>query len=198
MFQLCLQRTTTSLFPLPVRCTIAPDARRRQTAVRFVSRVRHYSKQEKWTVRDGKPISRWPLLMNNPNIKSEEPTDGETTFPAGKYKGATIETVVEEDFDYAIWFAGYCVTTESYSGNLRLLRRERGSKKYWPWWHDFFKRHSSFIKSLRRYLHETRLCFHCGSRMPPIGSARFNGADHDDWETRAFHKKCWMNRDDDE
>ena len=34
-------------------------------------------------------------------------------------------------------------------------------------------------------------CWHCGGVLVAIGHARSNGADHEDWETRILHKKCW-------
>ena len=36
-------------------------------------------------------------------------------------------------------------------------------------------------------------CKHCNSSraMPPIGHDRVNGADHPDWDSRLYHKKCW-------
>ena len=37
-------------------------------------------------------------------------------------------------------------------------------------------------------------CYYCHStgRLPPIGNARANGALHDDWDSRLYHKKCWQ------
>lgn len=34
-------------------------------------------------------------------------------------------------------------------------------------------------------------CWHCCTRLAPIGSARLNGADHEDWQGRLLHKKCF-------
>lgn len=33
-------------------------------------------------------------------------------------------------------------------------------------------------------------CQYCYKKLRPIGSARKNGANHDDWEDRKYHKKC--------
>lgn len=35
------------------------------------------------------------------------------------------------------------------------------------------------------------LCIACGKPLPKIGYARENGADHMEWESREYHKKCW-------
>jgi hypothetical protein len=36
-------------------------------------------------------------------------------------------------------------------------------------------------------------CMYCRSdrKMPNIGTSRQNGAGHDDWDSRKYHKKCW-------
>lgn len=34
-------------------------------------------------------------------------------------------------------------------------------------------------------------CIHCCTRLVAIGDARANGAQHGDWPSRRFHKKCW-------
>lgn len=38
-------------------------------------------------------------------------------------------------------------------------------------------------------------CIGCCSdrKLPPIGHTRLNGADHDDWIERLYHKECWKN-----
>ena len=35
-------------------------------------------------------------------------------------------------------------------------------------------------------------CLHCGKALRPIGTSRKNGKAHDDWATRKYHKKCWV------
>jgi len=38
-----------------------------------------------------------------------------------------------------------------------------------------------------------RKCVLCKKTLVPIGNARKSGkATHDDWETRKYHKKCWL------
>lgn len=34
-------------------------------------------------------------------------------------------------------------------------------------------------------------CHRCCKKLVPIGTSRENGADHSDWPTRKYHKKCW-------
>ena len=38
---------------------------------------------------------------------------------------------------------------------------------------------------------EKKGCQLCGKRLLPIGNNRINGKDHNDWNGRIFHKKCW-------
>ena len=35
-------------------------------------------------------------------------------------------------------------------------------------------------------------CKHCCKTLAPIGSSRLNGKQHDDWENRGYHKKCFI------
>ena len=37
----------------------------------------------------------------------------------------------------------------------------------------------------------TGYCDHCEGKLVPVGSSRANGANHDDWDSRRYHKKCW-------
>ena len=37
-------------------------------------------------------------------------------------------------------------------------------------------------------------CEHCKRNLVPIGSGRRNGAGHDDWDDRRFHKQCYKAR----
>lgn len=34
-------------------------------------------------------------------------------------------------------------------------------------------------------------CDYCRGRLKPIGRARQNGKNHNDWAGRRLHKKCW-------
>lgn len=35
------------------------------------------------------------------------------------------------------------------------------------------------------------VCLACGRHLVPVGRSRMNGKDHNDWEGRQYHKKCW-------
>jgi ribosomal protein L28 len=35
-------------------------------------------------------------------------------------------------------------------------------------------------------------CELCGKVLVPIGTSRKNGKSHRDWNTRQYHKKCWI------
>lgn len=48
-----------------------------------------------------------------------------------------------------------------------------------------------FLYFHKRHFRLGKDCYHCGKPLTPIGNARTNGADHEDWDTRQFHKKCW-------
>lgn len=37
-----------------------------------------------------------------------------------------------------------------------------------------------------------RICEMCKGTLVPIGRARSNGKDHDDWADRKYHKRCWV------
>jgi hypothetical protein len=52
--------------------------------------------------------------------------------------------------------------------------------------------HPQAVEEARAFITQRRLCFHCGSRIVPIGSARSNGKSHNDWDDRLLHKKCWF------
>jgi hypothetical protein len=34
-------------------------------------------------------------------------------------------------------------------------------------------------------------CHECYKRIVPVGSSRLNGAPHNDWKGRKYHKQCW-------
>jgi len=35
-------------------------------------------------------------------------------------------------------------------------------------------------------------CKLCKRKLVPIGRSRKNGKFHNDWNTREYHKKCWL------
>jgi len=38
---------------------------------------------------------------------------------------------------------------------------------------------------------ENHICKLCKKSLVPIGNKRKNGADHNDWKKRKYHKKCF-------
>ncbi len=48
------------------------------------------------------------------------------------------------------------------------------------------------VKAARAELKRRCLCHCCGGKLVPIGDARINGARHRDWQSRRYHKKCWL------
>ena len=47
------------------------------------------------------------------------------------------------------------------------------------------------MKRARQYALDNRLCLECFRPLVPIGTSRANGAWHNDWATRRYHKRCW-------
>ena len=41
-------------------------------------------------------------------------------------------------------------------------------------------------------------CEWCGGTLVAVGHARANGADHEDWSTRKFHKQCYKEKKEEE
>ncbi len=50
----------------------------------------------------------------------------------------------------------------------------------------------------KKRLNSQSYCQLCFKKKQPIGSSRVNGAPHDDWESRKYHKKCWKKIKDNE
>ena len=51
--------------------------------------------------------------------------------------------------------------------------------------------HRNTVMEARKYRDVNRLCHHCMKKLVNIGYSRMGGADHSDWSTRKYHKKCW-------
>lgn len=92
----------------------------------------------------------------------------------GKYKGYNISEI---DESYLLFLAGEDV----WDDNAR----------------NWIKRnHPEAIKAAKEFLKEKRtikpgMCKACGGKLVPIGHSRSNGADHKDWKSRIYHKKCY-------
>jgi hypothetical protein len=92
----------------------------------------------------------------------------------GKYKGRDMQDI---PLTYMIFLAGYKM-----EGSKRVKCRLEACewvRKNKPAFHSYAE---SFLVGK---------CWHCGSKLVPIGSSRMNGAGHDDWEGRYLHKTCW-------
>ncbi len=76
-----------------------------------------------------------------------------------------------------IFLAGY---------SLEGTRKVRSNLKGCSWVQHHKKEFHEFANE---YL--TTRCWHCAGKLVPVGSSRFNGAAHDDWDGRYLHKKCW-------
>jgi hypothetical protein len=99
-----------------------------------------------------------------------------TIVPFGKYKGLAIENI--NDLRYIIWLAGYRLFY------TKIEKAYGSAVKYVD------EKQPQIRKAALEYLE--RKCWHCGKKLVPIGHKRINGASHDDWKTRKFHKECWL------
>ena len=54
------------------------------------------------------------------------------------------------------------------------------------------------MKLARQHVLDSRLCLECFRPLVPIGTSRANGAWHNDWESRRYHKRCWSRIDESE
>lgn len=45
---------------------------------------------------------------------------------------------------------------------------------------------------------EKKKCKLCKKTLKAIGNSRKNGANHNDWKSREYHKKCWKEVKDNE
>ena len=59
-------------------------------------------------------------------------------------------------------------------------------------WTEHPPEHETRVKAARAELKRRLLCHCCGGKLVPIGDARANGACHEDWPSRRYHKKCWL------
>lgn len=46
-------------------------------------------------------------------------------------------------------------------------------------------------KSYSDIINNKRFCKHCDGVLVKVGYDRLNGKDHEDWNEREYHKKCW-------
>ena len=57
-----------------------------------------------------------------------------------------------------------------------------------------FKNKKCFGTGYCECLPQPNHCHLCKNKLVKIGSSRFNGAYHDDWDSRKYHKKCWKQK----
>jgi len=70
---------------------------------------------------------------------------------------------------------------------LQWLAKSKDESKQWV-----LKNHPDAISNAKKYIGNRRICRRCGKDLVAIGHERSNGADHDDWKRREYHKKCWL------
>jgi len=63
--------------------------------------------------------------------------------------------------------------------------------RYQKPWLAFRRDHPAFVAAATEALTTGQRCWWCGGRLVAIGSARKNGAWHDDWDARRLHKRCF-------
>ncbi len=92
----------------------------------------------------------------------------------GRYKGQEMKDVPVK---YLLFLAGF---------RLNGTRRDVSTLKASQWVNEFRPE----IRQLAiDYLNGR--CWHCNSKLVPIGHQRVNGTAHEDWSSRILHKKCW-------
>ncbi len=91
----------------------------------------------------------------------------------GKYKDSK-----DVPLYYIIWLSGY------WHHGLRITCAKTEKANRWVQ-----VNHPKVVEQATEYVKDK--CWKCGGKLVPIGHSRVNGADHDDWATRKFHKQCW-------
>lgn len=102
----------------------------------------------------------------------------ETTIPMlldfGKHKGKHVE---DTPISYILFLAGYRMSGSSkIRSDLSSCQWVKHNKK------DIYEYATAYLQGR---------CWHCGTKLVPIGNNRSNGAYHDDWDGRYLHKACW-------
>ena len=132
--------------------------------------------------------------------ETRRPEDG---FPLGtvlfgKHKGQPISHVPPE---YLVGMCCWqlaatprctdpdCDCTSFRCWRVGRFREFRRGEQDWRCW--VRSTHPQVVAVARRRVREERRCHKCGNKLVPVGSARANGAWHDDWAERTLHKKCW-------
>ena len=101
----------------------------------------------------------------------------------GKYKGSDLSAVPKTYLKFLCCWEHYRdddnkVVTET-------IEDPRESEEY------VLRCQFPTVRAAREFVKSERLCFECFRPLVPVGTSRANGAWHDDWGTRRFHKRCW-------
>ena len=112
-------------------------------------------------------------------------------LPFGKYRGQALKQVPATYLKYLCCMEnvrrdGKVVTQELHEDHVPRSQQYILSKQCFS------------VFNARRYAEGARLCLECFRPLVPVGSSRRNGAWHNDWTTRRFHKRCWSQIVDDE
>ena len=111
-------------------------------------------------------------------------------LPFGKYRGQALKQVPATYLKYLCCMEnvrrdGKVVTQELYENHGHELLAVPCSQRY------ILSKQWSSMFNARRYAEGARLCLECFRPLVPVGSSRRNGAWHNDWDGRRFHKRCW-------
>ena len=119
-------------------------------------------------------------------------------LPFGKHKGQSISTV-DPQYLARICCRELAATPRCWDPDcdctsfscwrvacFKEFRRGDDDFRYWVQ-----RIHPDVVTAARRRVCDERRCRQCGGSLVPVGSARSNGAGHNDWSTRTLHKKCW-------
>ena len=117
-----------------------------------------------------------------------------TILDFGKYKGYSVESVPSE---YLKWLCCYdigfsCNCTDGSVCECKVFDTLCKYDDYQGSGRNYlYENKRNIIECARKIAREKKKCLHCFKRLVPIGFSRGNGKNHDDWDTRFLHKKCW-------
>lgn len=100
----------------------------------------------------------------------------------GKHKGKTFNEI---PYEYLKWLMAIDINFDD--DEEKLIISDRRDRRCTYLWNE----KSEVIRLAREYRKKQNKCFHCSRKLVPIGNARFNGTNHDDWNSRILHKSCW-------
>jgi hypothetical protein len=113
---------------------------------------------------------------------------------ASRYKNCDCPEKPEHLVDCLGHYAGETVEDTARLINERLDVFDFPKFGYAKAWMVVNRNHPEATRAAADLIDTKRLCWACGKKLQAIGNARKNGAHHDDWNTRALHKKCLKGR----